>query len=123
MGYASDKGKNGYFRDYEIGNILYKIAFIPLFTYFGALIYMALIFYVSGINSPQVVNFTGNYFPIIMVVTIVATFALFIPGKIMMVRSIEYILAKTRYEITPEEYKNTVREIKTSVNNRKSGKK
>lgn len=73
--------------------------------------------YSSGVGSQTVSNLTGVYFPLMMVVMIAITLTLVMSGKIIMIHSIEDILGKTRFEITPLELKNTVNELKKSTKN------
>jgi hypothetical protein len=113
----SDKNKYDNIYKYKIGRILLNSAYIPLLIYFGFLIYLGFNMYSSGVGSQTVSNLTGVYFPLMMVVMIAITLTLVMSGKIIMIRSIEDILGKTRFEITPLELKNTVNELKKSTKN------
>ena len=121
---TSDNEKYIYFRNYKIGRILLIAGYIPLFLFFGIILYMEQILFSSAANSQHVSNSTANsflyvfqYFPAMIIVMMV----LLIVGKRIMIRSIENILGKTRYELSPMEYRRAVREIKMSMKNKKSG--
>jgi hypothetical protein len=121
---ATLEEKYTYFRNYNIGRILLVVGYIPFLIYFGFIMYIEQSILSARANSTTISNSTGSYFfgvlqyfPIIIIFTMVFS----ILGRRIMIRSIENILGKTRYELSPVEYRRAVREIKLSMKDRKSG--
>ena len=111
-----------YIRKYRIGRILRIIGTIPLIGYMGFLFYMEELLFTAEANSQQIS--TSNlkfifsilqYFPIIIIVMMVLLYA----GRYLQMSSMENIIGKTRYEMSPIEYRRSAREIKMAIRNGK----
>lgn len=88
----------------------------------GFLFYMEELLFTAEANSQQIS--TSNlqfifsilqYFPIIIIVMMVLLYA----GRYLQMSSMENIIGKTRYEMSPIEYRRSAREIKMAIRNGK----
>ena len=111
-----------YIRKYRIGGILRIIGTIPLFGYIGFLFYMEELLFTAEANSQQIstVNLKFmfsilEYFPILIIVMMVLMYA----GRYLQMSSLENIVGKTRYEMSPIEYRRSAREIRMAIRNGK----
>ena len=116
--------KNSYYSKYKTGRILTIIGFIPIIGFMGIMMYFIELVFSAGTNSPNLSSSNANlmfevmavYFPIMMVVMVVCI----VSGSYMMNRAIENIVGKSRYDMSPMEYRKASLEVRRSSKKLKS---